>query len=76
MHVRVLLLAFVTASTCSPWNILPFIYLANSYSSINTLLKYLLLPEVLLTPPSASPPLVEQILLIAVLFGFLSIHSH
>lgn len=44
-HLLVLLLASASASAsaCSPWNSLPFICLANSYSPTNTLLKYHLL---------------------------------
>lgn len=39
MYLPLLLLAFASASACSPRNILPFVYLANSYSSINSLPK-------------------------------------
>lgn len=75
MHLLVLLLTFASASACSPVNILPFLYLANSYSSITTPLKYHLFLEAFLTLPSASTALVEQTLT-AVLFGLHSIPSH
>lgn len=45
-HLHVLLLPFAFASACSPWNVLPLRCLANSYSSVNTLLKCHLLLEV------------------------------
>lgn len=69
VHLLVFFLTFAFASACSLWNIFPFPCLANSYSSVNTLLKYHLLLEVFLTLPSASSPLAKQILLISVLFS-------
>lgn len=69
VHLPALLLAFASASACSPWNVLSCLCLANSYSSIQILLKYHLLLEALLTLPSAFLPLAELMFLTAVLLG-------
>lgn len=69
VRLRVVLLALAFVSAGSTCNVPPVLCLVNSYSPVNTLLKYPLLLAVFATLPSASSPLAYRILLTPVLIS-------